>query len=101
MSATLSNIEAVARDLCERELRAVGTAEDALTPAVDRYWHCIAAEIEAGLLDEAGSRLLPFDHQRGLEAYRDWRCRHPDYRVPPLSGGDPVTRPDTPAPDRA
>lgn len=54
----------------------------ALPTAVDRYWHCVAAKIEAGLIDEQGSRLLPTDADRDLEAYRDWRRRHPSYRVP-------------------
>jgi hypothetical protein len=85
MQATWSNIEAVARDPCERLLRAVGTRTSALPSAVDRYWHCVAAEIEAGLIDEQGNRLRAFDFDRDLEAYRDWRRRHPTYRVPKLS----------------
>ena len=94
------NIETVARDLCERELRAGGNSEDALAAAVDRYWHCVAAEIEAGLIDETGKRLRPFDGDRDLEAYRDWRRRHPDYRVPPpivsIRLSDPPTAPARP-----
>ena len=82
MQAAWSNIEAVARDLCERQLRAAGTGTRSLLTAVDRYWHCVAAEIEAGLIDEQGNRLRPFDANRDLEAYRDWRGRHPTYRVP-------------------
>ena len=82
MHAAWSNIEAVARDLCERQLRAAGTGSSALPTAVDRYWHCVAAEIEAGLIDEQGNRLRAFDFDRDLEAYRDWRRRHPTYRVP-------------------
>jgi hypothetical protein len=99
------NIETVARDLCGRELRAGGNSEDALAAAVDRYWHCVAAEIEAGLIDETGKRLRPFDGDRDLEAYRDWRRRHPDYRVPPPIGLDPAVRSanrsGTPAPGPA
>ena len=82
MHAAWSNIEAIARDLCERQLRAAGTGTSALPIAVDRYWHCVAAEIEAGIIDEQGNRLQAYDADRDLEAYRDWRCRHPTYRVP-------------------
>ncbi|TVR85021.1 MAG: hypothetical protein EA405_00005 [Rhodospirillales bacterium] len=82
MHAAWSNIEAVARDLCERQLRAAGIATSALPTAVDRYWHCVAAEIETGVIDEQGNRLQPHDADRDLEAYRDWRRRHPTYRVP-------------------
>ena len=82
MNGLRSNIEAVARNLCERIYRRVGTSDGELPSAVDRYWHCVAAEIEAGLIDEQGSRLQPFDIDRDLEAYRDWRRRHQTYRVP-------------------
>lgn len=82
MNAAWSNIEAVARDLCERQMRAAGTPIGVLSATVDRYWHCVAAEIEAGLIDEQGHRLRPYDGERDLEAYRDWRCRHRTYRVP-------------------
>jgi len=77
-------MEAVARDLCERELRRAGTLSDALPPEIDRYWHCVAAEIEAGCIDESGNRLLPHDFERDVDAYRDWRLRHPTYKVPSL-----------------
>lgn len=82
MHQAWSNIEAVARDLCERQLREAGIGTSELCPAVDRYWHCVAAEIEAGLIDQQGGRLLVLDADRDLEAYRDWRRRHPNYRVP-------------------
>ena len=82
MQAAWSNIEAVARDLCERQLRTAGTGAIALPTAVDHYWHCVAAEMEAGLIDEHGNRLLPHDADRDLEAYRNWRRRHPTYQVP-------------------
>lgn len=82
MHSAWNNIEAVARDLCERQLRAAGTDATALPAAVDRYWHCVAAEIEAGLIDEQGNRLRPCDASRDLGAYRDWRRRHPTYQVP-------------------
>jgi hypothetical protein len=82
MHVAWSNIEAVARALCERQLRAAGACTGPLPAEVDRYWHCVAVGIEAGLIDEQGNRLRAFDFDRDLEAYRDWRCRHPTYRVP-------------------
>ena len=77
MNEPKSNIEAVARALCERQYRAVGIPVNEIPAAVDKYWHCVAAEIEAGLIDDAGQRLLPFDFDVSLTAYRDWCSRHP------------------------
>jgi len=34
-------------------------------------------------MDETGENTGPFDLERDLAAYRDWRARHPDYVVPP------------------
>lgn len=76
------NLEPVARMFCERQLRMAGTDPRTLTAAVDKYWHCVAAEIEAGLVDEHGKRLWPQDAECGVQAYREWRLRHPTYRVP-------------------
>lgn len=76
------NLEPIARVLCERQLQMAGTDPSALAAEVDKYWHCVAAEIEAGLIDEQGRRLRPYDADRNLEAYRDWRRWHPTYRVP-------------------
>jgi hypothetical protein len=72
-----SNIEAIARDICTRQLsqHAVNSAE--LAADVDRYWHCVAAELEAGLIDDAGEWLRTTDLDVGLNAYRDWSSRHP------------------------
>lgn len=75
------NIEARARALCEANLRAgQAFAEEDMPAAVDRFWHTVAAELEAGLLDENG-RYVPHDIETGLQAYRDWRSRHPDYVI--------------------
>jgi hypothetical protein len=80
-----SNIEPIARELCECALRRAGTSEAELPDAVNRYWHCVAARLEAGIIDDQGNRVLPFDFNRDLEAYHDWRRRHPTYRVPGLT----------------
>jgi len=92
MNTFRSNIEAVARDICLRRLGHAGTSRDALRSEVNRYWHCIAAELEAGIIDESDNRLLPFYFDRDLEAYRDWRRRHSTYRVPKLSVPAPRRR---------
>jgi hypothetical protein len=63
----LGNIEAVARAICEDGIRTMYLDPADLARAVDRYWHCVAAELEGG---------------EGVEAYRDWRARHPEYVVP-------------------
>jgi len=47
----------------------------------------VAAEIDAGIIDESDKTLRPFDFEQDREAYRDWRRRHPAYRVPPLRCG--------------
>jgi hypothetical protein len=44
---------------------------------VDRYWHCVAAGLEAGQIDDAGKRMPALDLEDRLEAYRDWCRRHP------------------------
>ena len=76
MNGSGSNIESVARDICARQLGRAGTSHDELQSEVDRYWHCIAAELEAGLIDETGNRPIPHCFDRDIEAYRYWRGRH-------------------------
>jgi hypothetical protein len=80
MNALKSNIEAVARNICALQLGQTGILPDELRSTVDRFWPCVAAEIEAGLIDESGN-VLPHDLERGLEAYRDWCRRHPTNRA--------------------
>lgn len=78
MTSSTSNIEAVARDICTKQLSHPGRSTTKLAADVDRYWHCVAAELEAGLIDDAGGRLQTSNLNAGLEAYRDWRQRHPE-----------------------
>jgi hypothetical protein len=78
MTSSTSNIEAVARDICSKQLsrhpyRGAGLAAD-----VDRYWHCVAAELEVGLLNNSGDQIPNINLDKGLEAYRDWCQRHPE-----------------------
>jgi hypothetical protein len=77
MTSSTSNIEAVARDICSKHLSRHGACGTELAIDVDRYWHCVAAELEAGLIDDAGDRLAAVDQVVRLEAYRDWCSRHP------------------------
>ncbi len=82
MSGNLSNIEAIARAICARQIMAHDTDTHRLGVEVDRYWHCVAAKLEAGLIDENGDLLPEADPDLALGAYRDWRARHPEYVVP-------------------
>ncbi len=77
MNETKSNIETIARALCEQQLLAMAVSDKDAAAGVDRYWHCVAADIEAGLIDTAGNRLVPFDFDTSQNAYRDWCLRHP------------------------
>jgi hypothetical protein len=54
MTSSTSNIEAVARDICAKQLARHGGCGAELAVNVDRYWHCVAAELEAGLIDDIG-----------------------------------------------
>ena len=73
----MSNIEAAARYACSMQMSRSGLSGEELAAYVDRYWHCVAGDLEAGHIDEAGNQVTPFDLEKGLEAYRDWRRRHP------------------------
>jgi hypothetical protein len=77
MKPDQNDIETIARALCERQLKDMSVVAENTAAGVDRYWHCVAAEIEAGLIDRAGKRLVPFSIHSSQEAYRDWRQRHP------------------------
>ena len=76
MRSPRSNIEVVARAVCADQLVQGGAPIRDLAADVDRYWHCIAAQIEAGIFDETGRRLRPFNLDAELNAYRDWVSRH-------------------------
>lgn len=68
-----SNIEPVARAMAERICRRTGMPEPQIPAWVDRHWQCAAADIEAGLVDDAGNYRPDARDQweRGLAAYRD------------------------------
>jgi hypothetical protein len=71
-----NTVEVRARAICELDLMEATELRQALAAAVDRYWHVIAAEIEAGLIDAAGVR-VDYDHETGMKAYQAWCARHP------------------------
>lgn len=78
MPGSTSNIEAVARDICSRQLSRHGASGVELAADVDRYWHCVASKLESGQIDETGNSVRNVDLEQGLEAYRDWCQRHPE-----------------------
>ena len=79
------NIEPLAREICERELRtAPGFVEADLQKLLDRYWPVIAAEISANLRDENGA-LRPHSVADGLRAWEAWLDEHP--RRTKMTGG--------------
>jgi hypothetical protein len=73
----MSNIEMVARDICARQVARTCCSDNEIAADVDRYWHCVAAELESGQIDEAGNSVMNFRLEESLGAYRDWCRRHP------------------------
>lgn len=78
MSSSTSNIEAVARDICPRQLSAVvclvlhSLATLTATGAVSLLnW-------KAGPIGDDGNPMPNISLDKGLDAYRDWRRRHPE-----------------------
>jgi hypothetical protein len=88
MPASTGNSEPLARFICERDFRRAGMPESTLAADVDRCWHSVAAQIEAGFIDD-DNELVRQDFETSLAAYSDWRARHPAY-TPPF----PVRRPE-------
>ena len=80
-ACAIPHIEAVARDICVRQLARHGASGAELAADVDRYWHCVAAEMEAGRVDGEGKLIPGPDNDEGLKAYRDWCQRHPESRA--------------------
>jgi hypothetical protein len=78
MTSSTSNIEAVARDICSKQLSLYSHLGADLAADVDKYWHCVAAELEAGLIDDAGDPVPGIGFDAGLAVYRDWCKRHPE-----------------------
>ena len=51
-----------------------------LAAKVDMYWHIVAAELEAGLIDEMEENVGERDWKRKMAVYRDWMRHHPERR---------------------
>jgi hypothetical protein len=72
MAKGYCNIEPVARAICVRELATFPEVKSEDIPAlVDRYWQVIAAELSAGLRDDAG-QVVPHSVAAGLVAWETW-----------------------------
>lgn len=67
----MSNIEPLAREVCERICHRTGMAESKIPAWVDSHWQAAAAEIEAGNCGENGEIIPGSDWRKGLEAYRE------------------------------
>jgi hypothetical protein len=67
----MSNIEPLAREICEKVCRRTGMPEAEIRAWVDSHWESVAAEIEAGNCDEHGELVPGSDWRKGLEAYRE------------------------------
>jgi hypothetical protein len=81
MTSSTNNLEAVARDICAKQLSRNGGYGEELAANVDRYWHCVAAELEAGLIDDVENPVPERGFEDGLAAYRDWCLRHPESKA--------------------
>ena len=79
-SGSTANIEAVARAVCTKVLGGEDTRDAKLAVEVEMYWPVVAAELEAGIIDETGEYFGEPDWTRKMEAYRDWMRRHPESR---------------------
>ncbi len=80
MSGSTANIEAVARAVCPTVLGGEDTSDEKLAAEIEMYWHVVAAELEAGLINETGEYVGELDWTRKMQAYRDWMQRHPESR---------------------
>lgn len=67
----MSNIEPLAREVCERVCRRTGMLEAEIPAWVDSHWEAVAAEIEAGNCADNGEVIAGSDWRKGLEAYRE------------------------------
>jgi hypothetical protein len=72
-----NNVEAVARKISEEICRAESKSEEETAKWVDEHWRYVAAELEAGLIDESGIRLTDWTLDGSFAALRDWQRRHP------------------------
>ena len=76
-AGSTDNIEAVARDIYSRNLGRYFAGEE-FAADVDMYWHCMAAQLDAGIIDETVREMVEYDLDTELAVYRDWFRRHPE-----------------------
>jgi hypothetical protein len=71
----ISNSEPLARDIATRVCRQTSPemAPQEIAAWDDAHWQCAAAELEAGILNDDGSRVPGADWELGLAAYRERR----------------------------
>ena len=80
MSRSTENIEAIARAVSARVFLRDGKSDDQLAADIEMFWHVVAAELEAGILDETERYVRALDWSQRIEVYRDWMRRHPESR---------------------
>ena len=82
METWSDNIEAVARAICAKKLAHDGKSEGTIAADVDMWWHMVAVELEAGVIDETGEVVGgELDWKLKMDGYRDWMRRHPESRA--------------------
>lgn len=79
MGSNRSNIETAARAICAMQMAATSVSAEHLNHTIDRLWHIVAAQLEAGIIDESGEYVEGFNVEAGLDAVNDWRSRNPDH----------------------
>jgi len=75
----VSNIEPLARALAERVFVSTASLDcfaSCTGPAereawVNAHWECVAADLEAGIIDDSGNRTEGADWRKGLAAYQE------------------------------
>lgn len=70
-----SNIEAAARAVAESICHCHPRAGEDQADWIDRHWEAIAAEMEAGLIDDRGEPLPGYTAEKGLAAIYEWCVR--------------------------
>ncbi len=73
----MSNLEAMARAVTERVCRRKVIPGEDVAAWVEAHWYVAAADLEAGLIDEAGDPLPGYTPERARAAVTDWLRRHP------------------------
>lgn len=71
-----SNIEAAAREIAAAICRRHPRPGEDQAAWIDRHWEAVAAELEAGLIDDCGEPLPGYTAEKGLAAVYDWCARH-------------------------